>query len=83
MRTRRANVKYFNRLGFSGTTGVYDTPMRVRWIYKSEFELLVRLAGFRVLILYSGFDRSPYRGEGEMVRVLGKERIQPRAAADS
>jgi SAM-dependent methyltransferase len=54
----------------------YDSLMRVRWIYRSEFELLARLAGFRVAALYGGFERDPYDGKDEMVWVLEKERIQ-------
>ncbi len=51
----------------------YDSLMRVRWIYRPEFELLARLAGFRIAALYSGFDREPYTGDGEMVWLLEKE----------
>jgi SAM-dependent methyltransferase len=52
----------------------YDSLMRVRWIYRPEFELLARYAGFRVAALYGGFDRDPYDGKDEMVWVLEKER---------
>ena len=51
---------------------VHDSPMLVRWIYRKEFELLAKLSGFQVLELYSGFDKSPYHGDGEMVWVLKK-----------
>ena len=51
---------------------VREHPMVVRWIYKNEFELLAKLSGFVVTNLYSGFDKSPYKGEGEMVWVLKK-----------
>lgn len=51
---------------------VHESPMLVRWIYKNEFELLAKLSGFTVENLYSGFDKSPYNGEGEMVWVLKK-----------
>jgi SAM-dependent methyltransferase len=54
-----------------------DSPMFVRWVYRQEFELLARLSGFRVAALYSGFDREPYKGDGEMVWVLRKESAQP------
>ena len=54
-----------------------ETPMLVRWVYRQEFELLARLSGFRVAALYSGFDREPYTGDGEMVWVLEKESTQP------
>lgn len=63
------------RFAFAGTS--HETPMRVRWIYKNEFELLAKLAGLRVLALYSDFEKEPYRGEGEMVWVLEKHRTQP------
>lgn len=54
-----------------------DSPMLVRWVYRKEFELLARLSGFRVAALYSGFDREPYKGDGEMVWVLKKKITQP------
>ena len=46
--------------------------MTIRWIYRPEFELLTKLAGFEVAALYSGFEREPYKGEEEMVWVLEK-----------
>jgi len=49
-----------------------DSAMLVRWIHRSEFELLVRLAGFRVDALYGGFSKEPYTGRGEMVWLLKK-----------
>ncbi len=55
----------------------HDSPMRVRWVYRWEFELLARLSGFRVAALYSGFEGQPYQGDGEMVWVLEKETAQP------
>lgn len=58
---------------------VHKSPMLVRWIYKKEFELLAKLAGFSVSQLYSGFDKSPYNGEGEMVWVLKKAPNKPDA----
>jgi len=51
---------------------LHDSPMLVRWIYRQEFELLAKLSGFQVSALYSGFDKSPYHGDGEMVWVLQK-----------
>ena len=53
----------------------HDSPMRVRWVYRWEFELLARLSGFRVAALYSGFEGQPYQGDGEMVWVLEKETL--------
>ena len=58
---------------------VHESPMLVRWIYKKEFELLAKLEGFRVSRLYSGFTKSPYAGEGEMVWVLKKAPNKPDA----
>ena len=58
---------------------VHESPMLVRWIYRNEFELLAKLSGFNVLRLYSGFDKSPYKGEGEMVWVLKKAPDEPDA----
>lgn len=54
-----------------------ESGMLVRWIYKKEFELLAKLSGFAVAKLYSGFDKSPYNGEGEMVWVLEKAPNEP------
>jgi hypothetical protein len=36
----------------------HETSMSLRWIYKNEFELLLRLAGLRVLRLLGDFDGS-------------------------
>jgi hypothetical protein len=47
--------------------------MLVRWIYKNEFHLLAKLTGFSVKHLYSGFNKMPYNGAGEMVWVLTKK----------
>ena len=57
---------------FEADNQVYESPMLIRWVYKNEFELLAKLSGFTVADLYSGFDKSPYCGEGEMVWVLKK-----------
>jgi hypothetical protein len=59
------------RFDFAGE--VRETPMVVRWIYKTEFCLLARLTGFRVVSLYSGFNKADYHGNGEMVWVLEKD----------
>lgn len=44
---------------------VHESPMPIRWIYKTEFELPAKLSGFTVAHLYSGSDKSPYDGEVE------------------
>jgi SAM-dependent methyltransferase len=59
------------RFELSDTT--YESPMLVRWIYKNEFQLLAKHSGFRIKHLYSGFDRTPYNGEGEMFWILIKK----------
>lgn len=53
-----------------------DTSMVIRWIYKPEFELLARLAGFEVVALYGGYDRSAYTGADEMIWTLTKKEAQ-------
>ncbi|MBU1344461.1 MAG: class I SAM-dependent methyltransferase [Proteobacteria bacterium] len=50
----------------------YESPMTVNWIYKKEFELLAKFSGFTISNLYSGFDKSSYNGDGEMVWELKK-----------
>jgi SAM-dependent methyltransferase len=49
-----------------------NSTMTVRWIHRSEFELLAKLTGFGVEGLYGGFSRQPYTGREEMVWVLEK-----------
>ncbi|UCF10190.1 MAG: class I SAM-dependent methyltransferase [Candidatus Bipolaricaulota bacterium] len=51
---------------------IHDTEMAVRWIYRSEFELLARLTGYGIAHLYGGFSREPYDGTAEMVWELTK-----------
>ena len=43
---------------FSEGDRAHDVPMRLRWIYKEEFQLLLRLAGFQKWKVYGDFDRS-------------------------
>jgi SAM-dependent methyltransferase len=50
----------------------HTTEMFVRWIYKEEFQLLLRLAGFSRWQLYSGFHKHPYDGRDEMVWIAEK-----------
>jgi SAM-dependent methyltransferase len=50
----------------------HEIKMFVRWIYKEEFQLLLRLAGFHRWEVYSGFHRQPYDGDGEMVWIVEK-----------
>jgi hypothetical protein len=59
---------------FEADGKVSESDMEVSWIYRKEFELLAQLAGLRVAALYSGFERAPYDGQGEMVWVLERDR---------
>ncbi|MBI2865631.1 MAG: class I SAM-dependent methyltransferase [Chloroflexi bacterium] len=40
-------------------------PLRLHWIYKSEFELLLKAAGFSQWSVYGGFNGEPLEGEGQ------------------
>ena len=58
---------------FACTDAEHLTTMRLRWIYKEEFKLLLRLAGLSKWELYGGFDKSPYSYESaEMVWIITK-----------
>lgn len=49
------------------------TRMGIRWIYRDEFKLLLRLAGFERWELYGGFDKSEFGSQSdEMVWVAWK-----------
>ena len=43
---------------FSEGDRTHDVPMKLRWIYKEEFQLLLRLAGFKKWKVYGDFDRA-------------------------
>lgn len=58
------------RFSFGGES--HETKMQVRWIYKNEFQLLLRFAGFKISTLYGDFDKSSYQGDNEMIWVLEK-----------
>jgi len=48
-------------------------PMRLRWIYRYEFEHLLARCGFELEALYGGFDRRPFTGvHQELVWVARK-----------
>ncbi len=50
-----------------------ETKMYLRWIYKEEFQLLLRVAGFRDWTLYGDFDKSAYcRESNELIWVVEK-----------
>jgi len=46
-----------------------NTTVRLRWFYRYEIEHLLARAGFTDLTLYGGYDRRPWRPEGETVIV--------------
>jgi ubiquinone/menaquinone biosynthesis C-methylase UbiE len=46
-----------------------NTTVRLRWFYRYELEHLLARAGFTELTVYGGFDRRPWRPEGETVIV--------------
>ena len=55
---------------FTSKDSEHEVPMHARWIYKEEFQLLLRLAGFRTWKLYGDFDRSEYRGRGKQESLI-------------
>ena len=59
---------------FSLSDKEYLTNMTVRWVYREEFKLLLRLAGFTEWELYGDFDKSQYSYESpEMVWIARKK----------
>jgi SAM-dependent methyltransferase len=46
-----------------------DTTVRLRWFYRYEMEHLLARAGFTDVTFYGGYDRRPWRPEGETVIV--------------
>jgi ubiquinone/menaquinone biosynthesis C-methylase UbiE len=46
-----------------------NTTVRLRWFYRYEMEHLLARAGFTDVTLYGGYDRRPWRPEGETVIV--------------
>ena len=46
-----------------------NTIVRLRWFYRYEIEHLLARAGFTDLTVYGGYDRRPWRPEGETVIV--------------
>jgi hypothetical protein len=56
---------------FKSGSAVYETSMALRWIYKEEFPLLLRLAGFDTWQLYGGLDKSEFSGDSrELVWIV-------------
>lgn len=51
----------------------YLTKMKVKWIYKSEFELLLKLAGFKTIEVFGDFDKNKVKTDSkELVWIAGK-----------
>ena len=46
-----------------------NTTVRLRWFYRYEIEHLLARAGFTDLTIYGGYDRRPWRPEGDTVIV--------------
>ena len=46
-----------------------NTTVRLRWFYRYEIEHLLARAGFTDVTLYGGYDRQPWRPEGDTVVV--------------
>jgi ubiquinone/menaquinone biosynthesis C-methylase UbiE len=46
-----------------------NTTVRLRWFYRYELEHLLARAGFTDVTIYGGYDRRPWRPEGETVVV--------------
>lgn len=47
-------------------TQTFRSQTSIRWIYKSEMELLLRLTGFRKWEIYGNFERQPLERETDM-----------------
>jgi SAM-dependent methyltransferase len=51
----------------------YHSEMKVRWIYKPEFELLLKLTGFNNVKVYGNFDKTPVTKESnELIWIAEK-----------
>ena len=51
----------------------YLTKMKVKWIYKSEFELLLKLAGFKTIEVFGDFDKNKVKTDSrELVWIASK-----------
>jgi hypothetical protein len=46
-----------------------NTIVRLRWFYRYEIEHLLARVGFTDLTIYGGYDRRPWKPEGETVIV--------------
>jgi SAM-dependent methyltransferase len=55
--------------GGPGDPDLGSTEVSLRWFYRYELEHLLARAGFTNLTFYGGFDRRPWRAEGDTVVV--------------
>ena len=61
-------MEYLDAAG--NVTATHASETRVRWIYKSEMELLLRLSGFSRWEIYGNFERGPLERESDSMIVL-------------
>lgn len=58
---------------FKTNDSVHEVSMDVRWVYKEEFQLLLRIAGFHKWALYGDFDKREFTGkENELIWIAEK-----------
>ena len=62
------DIEFLDAAG--NVTASHPSDVSLRWIYKHEMELLLRLAGFRRWQICGGFDRRPLVNETDMMLVL-------------
>jgi hypothetical protein len=71
-------IEYLDREG--NVTATFPSAVQLRWIYKNEMELLLRLAGFPRWQVCGGFDRRPLVHDNDMMVVLAWNEQPNRAA---
>lgn len=66
-------IAEFNQSLSKGTKKIWNGKFRMTYFYKREFELLLRLAGFKRWKIYGGFEYRPLKEKTqEMVWVIEK-----------
>ena len=64
------SLNEFELLAADGSVAqVYRSTCSLRYVYKQEMELLLRVAGFARWQIYGGFDRRPLTREGDAMIV--------------
>ncbi|PYI87036.1 MAG: hypothetical protein DME26_07565 [Verrucomicrobia bacterium] len=61
----------------------YPSKTTVRWIYKAEMELLLRIAGFARWRILGGFDGRPLLHENEAMIVQAWTASSPKSTQDT